>query len=330
MTTPDTEQLETHHEEADKIERQIAFVSGLFQKDSTIRTLLEALAEGVVVIDNTGTILLVNIRAAQMFGYPLQELAGKPLTILIPERFRKIHKEHEARFFADPKIRKMGEQLNLTGLRRDGTEIPVEISLGFVETINGILVLALVSDISERREAQEQREQLVQRLSERTAELEAANRNLESFSYTIANDLLKSLMSIGDTAKKIEQIICVKEDETCKANTEKIYLKTRHLAEVISTMHDFFRPTRSEFHEEIIDLSSIAAAVAEKLRRKKSERQVTFRITDGVMVTGDRTMLQVVLEHLLENAWKHTSKREEGIIEFGVAGISGQISLFRP
>ena len=135
-----------------RIQRQIAFASGLFQGDVTIRTLLESLAEGVVIIDNSGTILLVNSRAEQMFGYPKEELVGKPHAVLIPERFRKVHEEHEADYFAEPRIRPMGQLLDLAGRRRDGSEFPVEISLGFIETINGVLVLALVSDITLRKQ----------------------------------------------------------------------------------------------------------------------------------------------------------------------------------
>ena len=152
MSTPNLTPKDERQELELRIQRQIAFASGLFQGDITIRTLLESLAEGVVIIDNSGTILLVNTRAEQMFGYPGKELVGKPHSVLIPERFRKVHEEHEAHFFAEPKIRPMGQLLNLAGRRRDGSEFPLEISLGFVETINGVLALALVSDITTRKQ----------------------------------------------------------------------------------------------------------------------------------------------------------------------------------
>ena len=136
------------------IQRQIAFASGIFQGDVTVRTLLESLAEGVVIIDKSGTILLVNSRAEQMFAYPEKELIGKSHAFLLPERFRKIHEEHQAHFFAEPKARPMGQILDLTGLRRDGSEFPVEISLGYIDTINGVLVLALVSDMTLRKQCE--------------------------------------------------------------------------------------------------------------------------------------------------------------------------------
>jgi len=134
------------------IHNQIAFASGLFQGDVTIRTLLESLAEGVVIIDSSGTILLVNAYAEQLFGYAKGDLVGKPHAVLIPERFRKVHEEHQAHFFAEPKIRPMGLLLDLAGLHQDGSEFPLEISLSFLETINGIFVLAFISDITLRKQ----------------------------------------------------------------------------------------------------------------------------------------------------------------------------------
>ncbi len=152
MPTPDHEQEKTRLEQELRIQRQVAFASGLFQGDVTIHTLLESLAEGVVIIDNSGTMLLVNTRAEKMFGYHRKELIGKPHAMLIPESLRKVHGEHEAHFFAEPRIRPMGQLLNLAGRRRDGSEFPLEISLSFIETVNGALVLAFVSDITLRKE----------------------------------------------------------------------------------------------------------------------------------------------------------------------------------
>jgi len=136
-----------------KILRQIAFASGVFQDDITTRTILESLAEGAVIMDNSGTILLVNCASEQMFGYPREELIGKPHALLIPEGLRKVHQEHEEQFFAEPKSRPMSTLPDLVGVRRDGSEFPVEISLAFINTINGAFVLALVSDQTLRQRA---------------------------------------------------------------------------------------------------------------------------------------------------------------------------------
>ena len=99
MSMPDPEQ-----ENRLRIQRLVAFASALFQGDVASRRLLESLLEGVVIVEGSGTILLANPRAEQLFGYPRGELAGSPLAALIPERFRKVHEEHMARFFLEPKL----------------------------------------------------------------------------------------------------------------------------------------------------------------------------------------------------------------------------------
>ena len=165
-------------------------------------------------------------------------------------------------------------------------------------------------------------------LAAHVAELEAVNRDLESFSYTVSTDLLKSLMAIGDNAHSIREMICNKKDEQCIAYARRIYEKTKHLGELIGIMHDFFRPTRSELHRETIDLSKMAGDIAKKLQLKKPDRRVDFRITAGIVVNADRGLLQVLLNNLLDNAWKHTGKREEAMIEFGTEECEGRPACF--
>src|SRR6185369_6077706 len=95
--------------------------------------------------------------------------------------------------------------------------------------------------------------ELQSQLAAHAAELEVSNRDLESFSFTVANDLLKSLLSIGDNANAIRDFSCDKDDEQCRSHARRIYDKTKHLAQLIGVMHEFFSPTRSELHRETID-----------------------------------------------------------------------------
>jgi len=170
--------------------------------------------------------------------------------------------------------------------------------------------------------------ELQNELAARASDLEAANRDLESFSYAVSNDLLKSLMSIGDNAKAIREMVCVKEDELCVSYTKRIYDKTRHLAQLIGIMNNFFRPMRVDLQRENIDLSEMVRKTSENLRKEKPERRVRFQIADGIKVNADRSLLQIALNNLLNNAWKHTAKREEAVIEFGLAEVEGKPACF--
>ncbi|MEU9480572.1 PAS domain S-box protein [Streptomyces sp. NPDC048191] len=123
--------------------------------EERFRGLLEAAPDAMVIVDDTGTIRLVNAQTEALFGYQREELLGHPVELLVPHRFRTHHTAHRNGYAHNQQVRPMGAGLDLYGLRKDGTEFPVEISLSPLETTDGLLVSAAVRDVSERKAAEE-------------------------------------------------------------------------------------------------------------------------------------------------------------------------------
>src|SRR6185436_17701283 len=120
--------------------------------DVPFRALIDAAPDGLVVCDQKGTLVLINAEAERMFGYSHDELSGKPIEALIPEHVRPRHHHHLAGYVAAPRNRPMGSSLDLRGRRKDGTEFPVEISLSPFTTERGVLIIAGVRDVTDRRQ----------------------------------------------------------------------------------------------------------------------------------------------------------------------------------
>ena len=124
-------------------------------EESTVRALLERAPQGIISANSDGSIILVNAMAEQLFGYSREELLGRPVEVLVPERFRGRHVTHRAGYFSQPLKRPMGLGLDLQGRRKDGTEFPIEISLSHVETERETLAVSFISDITERKRVEE-------------------------------------------------------------------------------------------------------------------------------------------------------------------------------
>ncbi|HSG05326.1 MAG TPA: PAS domain S-box protein, partial [Nitrospiria bacterium] len=152
--------------------------------NSMANRILEAAPDAFVLVDSKGQILFVNRETVRMFGFEREELTGKTVEVLIPERFRSLHVEYRASFMAENRHRPMKSGVKLLGRRKDGSEFEVDIGLSPIGSGEGALVGAFIRDISDQKKVEiklrQSREDLEERVRERTAELVKANLALES------------------------------------------------------------------------------------------------------------------------------------------------------
>ena len=166
------------------------------------------------------------------------------------------------------------------------------------------------------------------RVRERTAQLEAANRELEAFSYSVSHDLRAPLRGIDGWTLAFLEDYAQGLDKQGRGYLERVRTETQHMGQLIDDLLSLSRVGRAEMQREPVDLSALAWVIIDRLRETGPERRVEFAIQEGLTAVGDPQLLEVALSNLLDNAWKFTGKRAGGVIEFGRVFPEGQPVFF--
>jgi PAS domain S-box-containing protein len=282
--------------------------------DLRFRAFLEASPDAVLIVDRDGSIVLVNSQTERLFGYPRTELIGKSVEQLIPGRFRGQHPDHRLQYAKDPRPRSMGSGLKLYALRRDGTEFPVEISLGPIVTEVGTLVSCTISDITE---------------SQRTATaLRVAHTELEAFSYSVAHDLRAPLRGMNGFAQILLDEYADKLDEAGIDCLHEIHDNAVRMGALIDALLSLAHISRSSLRPERIDLTLLARAAFKRLQAGEPERKVEVVVPEHLWAYLDPTLARNLVDNLLDNAWKFTGKTPEARIELGASETDGVKTYF--
>jgi PAS domain S-box-containing protein len=303
----------------------------LRQSEEKYRTLLESVQEGYFEIDLAGNYTFFNDSLCRIYGYSKEELMGMNY---------RLYTDKETRtngFQEFNKVYNTGEPLKgftWPIIGKDGTKRYVETSASLLKDSSGkpIGFRGILHDITARKRAEEElkkyREQLEGLVHERTIKLEASNKELEAFSYSISHDLRAPLRAIDGFSQALLEDCEDKLDIQGKDYLIRIRAATQRMSTLIEDLLNLSRITRSEMSMEKVNLTRIVRSVINELQNSQPQRHVKIRIANGLEDIADSRLISIALENLLSNAWKFTAKQSEALIEFGSTREGSKIIYF--
>jgi PAS domain S-box-containing protein len=312
-----------------QIERRVADECRLAEAEERYRSLVELAPIGIAQHVN-GVIEYANAELARIHGLSSpRALVGRSVAELVhPIEFDRI-RARIAQLAAGPG---KDEPRVFRVRRANGAEAEVEVHAVSIRQGGRLITQAVVRDVTEARRAAEEvqrlNETLEEKVRDRTAELEAANRELESFSYSVSHDLRAPLRAMAGFAGILRIEHAASLPPAAMPLLARIEAGAKRMSELIEDLLGLARVARQEMHLARVDLSRLARDIAADLAAANPDRAVDVQIAPNLTAHADPLLLRIALQNLIENAWKYTAKRADARIEFGVETRGGERTFY--
>ncbi|MDZ4131783.1 MAG: PAS domain S-box protein, partial [Dethiobacteria bacterium] len=299
------------------------------------RFLTENIADVIWNVDLDGNLTYISPAIERMIGFTPEEILARPLNeFIVQEDFDALFTKLTEELAKPPAERDISMTMKARHKTKDNRIVDTEFNASWLFDDQGqtIGVQGSSRDIRERKKAEAEicklNEELEQRVKERTIELEAVNKELESFAYSVSHDLRAPLRALdgfsANLQSKYEDIL----DDQGRHYLNRIHKAALYMSDLIDDLLKLSRVTRTEFNKQQVDLSKLAAEILTALQDTEPQRKASIKIVPGLSALGDFHLLQLVMENLLGNAWKFSANEKETRIEVGRTKIEGEEVFF--
>jgi PAS domain S-box-containing protein len=286
---------------------------------------IEAAPTGMIMTNTAGMIKLVNAETERIFGCTRAELLDSSIESLLPQRFRARHPEHRESFYAAPLARKMGAGRDLYGLRRDGTEVPIEIALNPLDTAEGHFILSSVADITERKRGEETLRKLNTDLEEqiriRTSEVKEREVLLQEIHHRVKNNL-----------QVISSLINMQVRTIDNPSSKTVLRQCQSRVETMARIHEMLYESRNYASVPFAEYAkSLASSVLRASDLTPSSVAIDFELEDVSLAVDKAIPCALILNELIANALKHAfgDKTEKAVVRVGLRSTdNGCVALF--
>jgi PAS domain S-box-containing protein len=292
--------------------------------DTGYRELFEVSPDAILEVDHEGTIRLVNEEAERLFGWSRKELIGRQVEELLPPWYREKHLTHRGHYHDHPLKRPMGSGLDLWARKADGTEIPVDIKLSPIQTDDGLRIMCVVRDITDRKRAEAQINSLNDNLERRNREVERANQLKSEFLASMSHELRTPLNAIIGFSDLLQEQSAGEVNEKQQRYLNHISHGARRLLTLINDILNLSKIEAGRMDlrlEKLLlpdDIEEVFTAVRPLAVAKG--QHLDIHVSPGIELHADKSRLKQILENLLSNAVKFTPPEGSITVEAHVEG----------
>ena len=296
----------------------------VLRNEEKLNLIMNSALDAIIILDSKGIVTFVNPSAEQIFGWPKEEMLNKSLAAtIIPNEHREGHQHgmQERMKHPEKKSEILKRIVELPAMKKNGERIKTELTIFPIDIENERIFCSFIRDISDRKRAEEEilnlNTTLEDRVVERTLQLENANKELDSFSYSVSHDLRSPLRAVDGWSQALLEDYGNVLDETAHEYISRIKKESNRMSDLIDNLLSLSKISKIRLNVKPVHLTNLSKEVFERIIEQTHSKNIKFTVEENLKIEADPSMMDIVLTNLISNAVKFTQKKDAPEIIIG-------------